>query len=102
MIVTRRCRPLRGLFLDTLNDPGVPLRFTPGFMLSPRFAGSNPDRARRMSLDATGFMANEATKPRSPSRSGFCPVANLDHMLERRIMRTTNSTTRPKEVRNER
>ena len=22
------------------NDPGVPLRFTPGFMLSPRFAGS--------------------------------------------------------------
>jgi hypothetical protein len=24
-----------------VNDPGVPLRFTPGFMLTPRFAGSN-------------------------------------------------------------
>ena len=34
------CRPLRGLFLFYLNDPGVSLRFTPGFMLSPRFAGS--------------------------------------------------------------
>ena len=26
--------------LSTPDDPGVPLRFTPGFMLSPRFAGS--------------------------------------------------------------
>src|SRR5438094_1315927 len=34
------CRPLRGLFASYLHDPGVPLRFTPGFMLSPRFAGS--------------------------------------------------------------
>jgi hypothetical protein len=34
------CRPLRGLFLRYSNDPGVPLRSTPGFMLSPRFAGS--------------------------------------------------------------
>jgi hypothetical protein len=35
-----RCRPLsRALFLF-FNDPGVPLRSTPGFMLSPRFAGS--------------------------------------------------------------
>src|SRR2546425_3775878 len=34
------CRPLRGLFLLTSNYTGVPLRSTPGFMLSLRFAGS--------------------------------------------------------------
>jgi lysyl-tRNA synthetase class 2 len=32
-------RPLRGLFASSSIDPGVPLRSTPGFMLSPRFAG---------------------------------------------------------------
>jgi hypothetical protein len=37
--VARRCRP-RGLLPFASNSPGVPLRSTPGFMLSPRFAGS--------------------------------------------------------------
>jgi len=32
--------PPRGLFAFYSDDPGVALRFTPGFMLSPRFAGS--------------------------------------------------------------
>jgi hypothetical protein len=36
------CRPLRGLFPLSSNDPGVPLRSTPGSLLSPRFAGSTP------------------------------------------------------------
>jgi hypothetical protein len=31
----RRCRPLRGLWCFSLEYPGVPLGFTPGFMLSP-------------------------------------------------------------------
>src|SRR5947208_9775970 len=34
-----RFRPLRGPFVLSFNDPGVPLRSTPGSMLSPRFAG---------------------------------------------------------------
>ncbi len=29
----------RALLFPLFDDPGVPLRFTPGFMLSPRFAG---------------------------------------------------------------
>jgi hypothetical protein len=33
------CRPLRGLVGFALSIPGVSLRFTPGFMLSPRSAG---------------------------------------------------------------
>jgi hypothetical protein len=32
--------PTSGALLFYTNDPGVPLRSTPGFMLSPRFAGS--------------------------------------------------------------
>jgi|SRR5438876_8570623 len=36
----RTCRPLRGRLPLTFNEPGVPLHSTPGFMLSPRFAGS--------------------------------------------------------------
>src|SRR5438876_9943489 len=39
-LIMSGCRPHRGLFSLYSNDPGVPLRFTPGFMLSPRFAGS--------------------------------------------------------------
>ncbi len=34
------CRPLRGFLHPYVDDPGVPLRSTPGFMLTPRFAGS--------------------------------------------------------------
>ena len=37
-----RYRALRALGVFTLPYPGVPLRSTPGFMLSPRFAGSRP------------------------------------------------------------
>jgi len=33
---------LRGLSFSSPSDPGVPLCFTPGFMLSPRFTGSGP------------------------------------------------------------
>ena len=35
------CRPLRGLDLNGSNDPGVPLRSTPGFMLSPASRASD-------------------------------------------------------------
>src|SRR5438552_18340469 len=38
--VMKGYRPLGGLSLHTPTIPGVPLRFTPGLMLSPRFAGS--------------------------------------------------------------
>src|SRR5437660_4991484 len=38
--VIKGYRPLGGLCLHTPTIPGVPLRSTPGFMLSPRFAGS--------------------------------------------------------------
>jgi len=40
LIFLNGCRPLRGLLFLCPNDPGVPLRSTPGFMLSPRSAGS--------------------------------------------------------------
>jgi hypothetical protein len=33
------CRALRALRSSSGRQPGVPLRYTPGFMLSPRFAG---------------------------------------------------------------
>lgn len=35
VVLISGCRPLRGLFLSLLFYPGVPLRFTPGFMLTP-------------------------------------------------------------------
>jgi hypothetical protein len=35
----KHCRPLRGLPLSLDYQPGVPLRSTPGFMLSPATAG---------------------------------------------------------------
>ena len=33
------CRTLRALEFQDRREPGVPLRSTPGFTLSPRFAG---------------------------------------------------------------
>jgi len=41
--VMKGYRPLRGLSVHTPTIPGVPLRSTPGFMLSPRFAGSRKE-----------------------------------------------------------
>src|SRR6266436_7388577 len=38
--VMKGYRPLRGLSVHTPTIPGVPLPSTPGFMRSPRFAGS--------------------------------------------------------------
>ena len=36
----KRLSPTSWAFRFLLNDPGVPIRSTPGFMLSQRFAGS--------------------------------------------------------------
>jgi hypothetical protein len=38
-----RYRTLRALGFLIYRYPGVPLRFTPGFMLAPRFAGLKPN-----------------------------------------------------------
>jgi hypothetical protein len=35
MILMRGCRPFHGLAIGVRLDPGVPLRSTPGFMLTP-------------------------------------------------------------------
>src|SRR2546422_6744752 len=40
-----------------------------------------------------GVVPGWATNLRPPSRSGYCPVANLDHPLERRIMRKRSAHT---------
>src|SRR5438132_1659198 len=46
--VMKGYRPLSWAALHTPTIPGVPLRFTPGFMLSPRFAGSRQNFAARV------------------------------------------------------
>jgi len=43
------CRPLRGLVRVDASDPGVTLRYTPGFMLTP---APHAERFRRLNCTA--------------------------------------------------